>query len=96
LTLRDAQHLCWKTFKKIELVNQKASQASDTTDNLLQKAEQISQKTLNSAVSLDKANIAKLLSELVYLTFILAEQHGVNLEDDFLQTIDELILGSMS
>jgi phosphoribosyl-ATP pyrophosphohydrolase len=96
LTLRDAQHLCWKTFKKIELRSQKASQASDTTDNLVQKAEQISQKTLNSAVSVDKANVAKLLSELVYLTFILAEQHGVNLEEDFLQTIDELILGSMS
>ncbi len=95
LTLRDAQHLCWKTFKKLENANQKISQPSETGMDLLKKAEEIARRIQNPDVS-SKDNLTRLLSELLYLTFVAAEQHGVNLEEEFLQAIDELILGSVT
>ncbi len=62
----------------------------------MKKAEEIAQKMRDSAFPADKASLAELLSELIYLAFILSEQFGVNLEEDFLQTIDGIILGSVS
>jgi len=91
LTLRDAQHLCWKTFKKLERINESTT-PSKTEKNLAQKADEIAEKTQG----MDKDTAAKLLSELLYFTFILAEQQGVELEESFLQNIDELILGSIT
>lgn len=41
----------------------------------------------------EKETLRKLLSELLFETFVLAEQNGVNLEESFMQTIDEYILG---
>jgi hypothetical protein len=63
--------------------------------DLLKKAEEIARRIQNPDVS-GKDNLARLLSELLYLMFVLAEQHGVNLEEEFLQSIDELILGSVT
>jgi hypothetical protein len=94
LTLRDAQHLCWKTFRKLELVNQ-SSTPSKAEENLVAKAKEIALKSQNSENGLSKEAAAKLLSELLYFAFVLAEQRGVELEESFLQTIDELILGSV-
>jgi hypothetical protein len=91
LTLRDAQHLCWKTFKKLERINE-SSTPSKTEKNLAEKAKEIAEKIQG----MDKETASKLLSELLYFTFILAEQQGVELEESFLQTIDELILGSIT
>jgi hypothetical protein len=94
LTLRDAQHLCWKTFKKLELINQ-SSTPSKVEDNLIAKAKEIIEKSQKPENGLNKEAAAKLLSELLYFAFVLAEQRGVELEESFLQTIDELILGSV-
>lgn len=52
--------------------------------------------TNNSGDVAGKENLQKLFSEILYLTFVLAEHHGVNLEESFLQTIDTYILGFVS
>jgi len=96
LTLRDAQHLCWKTFKKFEMIDQKNSRTYTTGENLVKKSEEIAQR-IKAIQGLDstykKEELAKLLSELLFGAFTLAEQEGVNLEESFLQAIDEMILG---
>ncbi len=45
------------------------------------------------AITID---LQKQLSELLFVTFVLAEKHGISLEEAFLQNIDEFILGSIS
>ena len=99
LTLRDAQHLCWKTFKKFEMVNQKGSAAFESADYLKAKVEEISKK-LNPETGLHISSrrelSAKLLSELIFSVFVIAEKEGVSLEESFLQTVDEMILSLVS
>jgi phosphoribosyl-ATP pyrophosphohydrolase len=99
LTLRDGQHLCWKTFKKFETIDQKNSASFANADYLVKKSDEIAQKikaTENLDAIAKKEAIAKMLSELLFAAFVLAEQQGVNLEDSFLQTVDEMILGFVS
>jgi hypothetical protein len=96
LTLRDAQHLCWKTFRKLELMNQKASEKSGAKGELVKKAEEIALKISDSQGASDKESAAKMLSELLYYAFVVAEQQSVDLEEGFLQTVDEMILGSVT
>jgi NTP pyrophosphatase (non-canonical NTP hydrolase) len=97
LTLRDAQHLCWKTYKKLQVKEEKRSTISTTASDLKKKAGEIAEKmkTLENSAGngAGKEDLAKLLSELLYLAFILAEHYGVSLEESFMQTIDEYILG---
>jgi hypothetical protein len=73
-----------------------ASSVPSKVDELLAlKAKELSQKAQFENAS-DKLTAAKLLSELLYFAFVLAEQRGVDLEESFLQSIDELILGSVT
>jgi len=99
LTLRDAQYLCWKTFKKLETKNKKqlteAERVEDLTNKIGELAEKI-QNLKNIKVVKDKENLGKQLSELLYAVFILAERHEVTLEEVFMQTIDDYILGFLS
>ena len=44
VTLRDAQHLCWKTFKKLEIVDKKGSAAFENVEYLLKKAAEVDRK----------------------------------------------------
>ena len=39
-----------------------------------------------------KEMLATELSDLLYMTFVLAEHYGINLEEIFLQTVNEYIL----
>jgi hypothetical protein len=99
LTLRDAQHLCWKTFKKFEMIDQKNSKTYASGEKLVKKSEEIAQKiqTLqNAGATAKKEGLASLLSELLFGAFVLAEQQGVALEESFLQAIDEMILSFVS
>ncbi len=99
LTLRDAQHLSWKTFKKFEAFNQKRSGSLGSAADFVKKATEVAERigTLeNSGLSAEKEEFAKLLSELLFVMLILAERYGVSLEDSFLQAVDELILGFVS
>ena len=95
LTLRDAQHLCWKTFKKLEKLTQKPSDKSATASDLTKKAAEISER-VQQAGPPDSEASGKLLSELLFYAFVLAEHQGVDLEENFLQTVDELILGMVT
>ncbi len=97
LTLRDAQHLCWKTFKKFEMIDQKNAASFENSNYLTKKAEEITQKikaTENS--DMVKEALAKMLSELLFAAFVLAERQGLSLEESFLQTVDDMILGFVS
>ncbi len=97
LTLRDAQHLSWKTYKKFETLNEKRPASVGTVDALVKKAGEIFEKIKTEESSKEgKEAEGKLLSELLFTALVLAESRGVELEDSFLQTVDELILGFVS
>lgn len=98
LTLRDAQFLSWKTFKKIEAKSGKEPNISAVSDEMAKKASEIAEKieTRSSSNTPLKDELSKLLPELLYLALVLAENHGVNLEELFMQTVDEYILGLVS
>ena len=99
LTLRDAQHLSWKTFKKFEMVNQKGSAVFESADYLKAKVEEISKKLhpeTGLPISSRRELSARLLSELIFSVFVIAEKEGVSLEESFLQTVDEMILSFVS
>ena len=99
LTLRDAQHLCWKTFKKLETKNEKPSSTTELISGLVKQIGELADKIRsleNSGNAASKDEVRRLLSELFYAEFVLAERYGVNLEESFMQTIDEYILGFVS
>jgi hypothetical protein len=94
ITLRDAQHLSWKTFKKFEAFNENHASSLGTPQDLTQKVNELSAMDASDA---DKtAQASKLLSKLLFSVFIAAERSGVSLEDSFLETVDEIILGFVS
>lgn len=96
ITLRDAQHLSWKTYKKFETVDKKITVIVGSSDALIKKTAEIAQK-MKAAEAIEgtreKQETGRLLSELLFTAFVLAEQNGVELEDSFLQSVDEMILG---
>jgi hypothetical protein len=96
LTLRDAQHLSFKTFKKFEALNERRSATIGTSADLIKKADEIAQKTMAPETSGSKEETGKLLSELLFSALVLAQRNGISLEDAFLQTVDEIILSFVS
>ena len=95
LTLRDAQHLTWKTYKKLEKMNEDRALQISSPISLARKADEIMKKfgTLqNSRSSENVQAFSNGLSQLLFSMFVLAESGGVSLEDSFLQAVDELIL----
>jgi hypothetical protein len=98
LTLRDAQHLSWKTFKKFEALSEKDAARFGSAAELVKKVCDVAQKkTLENAQTPEgKEELGKLLSELLFVMFVLAERYGVSLEESFMQAVDELILGFVS
>lgn len=94
LTIRDAQHLCWKTFRKLNKSNSD-SENSKQIQELILKIQEISKKIKVKENSVSEDNFARLFSELIYYIFILSEYYNVNLEESFMQTIDEIILASV-
>ena len=102
LTLRDAQHLCWKNFRKI---NEKLDPARGQgwtpfvmVTDLLEEAGEVAAvvKGLEGFKPPEKLKtkemLATELSDLLYIIFILAEHYGINLEESFLQTVNEYML----
>ena len=100
LTLRDAQHLSWKTLKKLEIVDEKRAALVSTSDALVKKAVEIAQKMKkledSEADKEGKIEAGTLLSQLLLTAFVLAEHSGIELEDSFMQNVDEIILGFVS
>ena len=95
LTLRDAQYLSWKTFKKLGKAEKDVA-GSVSVGDLKKKVEEVAKKVQNPDGAVDKEGLGLLFSELLIVAFVLAEQRGVNLEESFLQTIDEIIIGAVS
>ena len=105
LTLRDAQHLCWKNFRK---VNEKLDPARGQcwtpfvmVTDLLEEAGEVAAvvKGLEGFKPPEnpktKEMLATELSDLLYIIFVLAEHYGINLEESFLQTVNEYMLRFM-
>jgi len=102
LTLRDAQHLCWKNFKKI---NEKLDSERGRgwtpfvmVTDLLEEAGEVASvvKGLEGFKPPEKPKtkemLATELSDMLYIIFVLAEHYGINLEESFLQTVNDYIL----
>jgi NTP pyrophosphatase (non-canonical NTP hydrolase) len=101
-TLRDAQHLSWKTFRKInDQLDQKRGKTWTPfvmVTDLLEEAGEVASvvKGLEGFKPPEKLKtkemLATELSDLLYMIFVLAEQYGVNLEESFLETVNDYIL----
>jgi NTP pyrophosphatase (non-canonical NTP hydrolase) len=96
LTLRDAQHLSWKTLKKLENLDRTQAQTLANGTDLTKRAQEISQKLAQPQTAEQKEQLGKLLAEVLFECFVTAEQSGVSLEESFLQSMDELILKFVS
>ena len=105
LTLRDAQHLCWKNFKKIH--DKLDPEAGDKWTPLTIVADMLEQAGEVAAAikGLDrfkpsekpktKEMLATQLSDLLYTIFILAEHYEIELEEAFMQTVNDRIISSL-
>jgi NTP pyrophosphatase (non-canonical NTP hydrolase) len=102
ITIRDAQYLCWKNFIKI---NQKLDQQRSKkwtpfvlVTDLLEEAGEVAAvvKGMEGFKPPEKTKtkqmLATELSDLLYIIFILAEHYQINLEENFLQTVNDYIL----
>jgi len=102
LTLRDAQHLCWKNFRKI---NEKLDPQRGRgwtpfamVADLLEEAGEVAGvvKGLEGFKPPDRPKtremLATELSDLLYMTFVLAEHYSIDLEEAFIQTVNDYVL----
>lgn len=102
LTLRDAQHLCWKNFRKINDALDKQRGSGWTpfvmVTDLLEEAGEVASviKGLEGFKPPEKPKtkemLATELSDLLYIIFVVAEHYGINLEEAFMQTVNDYIL----
>jgi NTP pyrophosphatase (non-canonical NTP hydrolase) len=102
LTLRDAQHLCWKNFRKInEKLDQKRGKAWTPfvmVTDLLEEAGEVASvvKGLEGYKPPEKPKtkemLATELSDMLYIIFVLAEHYDINLEEVFIQTVNDYLL----
>jgi NTP pyrophosphatase (non-canonical NTP hydrolase) len=102
LTLRDAQHLCWKNFRKINdaLDPEKRNRWTpfDLVTDFLEEAGDVAavinglEKFKRSEKPKTKEMLATKLSDVLYVVFILAEHYGIELEEAFLQTVNDRII----
>ena len=103
VTLRDAQHLCWKNFRKInDQLDTKRGEGWTPfvmVTDLLEEAGEVAAivKGLEGFKPPEKPKtkemLATELSDLLYIIFVLAEHYGVELEEVFLQTVTDYVLG---
>jgi NTP pyrophosphatase (non-canonical NTP hydrolase) len=102
VTLRDAQHLCWKNFRKInDKLDPKRGEGWTPfvmITDLLEEAGEVAAevKKLEDFKLLDKEKskerLATELSDLLYMIFVLAQHYNIELEEIFLQTVNDYIL----
>jgi len=102
VTLRDAQHLCWKNFRKIndklDPERGKGWTPFVIVTHLLEEAGEVAAvvKGLEGFKPPEKPKtkemLAMELSDLLYIIFVLAEHYGINMEESFLQTVNNYML----
>lgn len=105
VTLRDAQHLCWKNFRtindKLDPERGKKWTPTVTVSEILEESSMIRAAVEDMEVlkteEKPKTNekLAKELSNLLYLTLVLAEHYKIELEESFLQTVNDLIISRL-
>lgn len=106
VTLRDAQHLCWKNFRKIndrlDPERGKSWTPFAMVTDLLEEAGEVASaiKGLEGFKPPDepktKDMLATELSDLLYIIFVLAEHYGIELEESFLQTVNDRVISMLS
>jgi len=102
VTLRDAQHLCWKNFRKINDVLDPQRGRGWTPfvmiTDLLEEAGEVAAvvKGLEGFKPPEKPKtqemLATELSDLLYIIFVLSENYGIDLEETFMQTMNDYIM----
>jgi len=102
LTLQDAQHASYKIFRKINdrlLANgNKVHSPFTIVAGLLEETEEVATavKSLEglkpSEENITYQMLAKKLNDLLYSAFVLAEHYGVNLEETFLEHVNDSLL----
>ncbi|HXX88332.1 MAG TPA: MazG nucleotide pyrophosphohydrolase domain-containing protein [Candidatus Acidoferrum sp.] len=102
MTLRDAQHLCWKNFRKINDVLDPQRGKGWTPfvmiADLLEEAGEVAAvvKGLEGFKPPEKPKtqemLATELSDLLYIIFVLSENYGIDLEEAFMQTMNDYIM----
>jgi NTP pyrophosphatase (non-canonical NTP hydrolase) len=102
LTLQDAQHVCWKNFRKInERLDPNRGKSWTPfvmVTDLLEEAGEVASaiKGLEGFKPPEKPKtkemLATELSDLLYMIFVLAEHYGINLEEAFMQTVNDYLM----
>jgi NTP pyrophosphatase (non-canonical NTP hydrolase) len=102
LTLRDAQHVSWKIFRKInDKLDERRGKGWDPfviVSDLLEEAGEVAAvvKGLEGFKPPEKPKtremLAKELNDLLYGIFVLAEHYGLNLEETFLEQMNDYLL----
>lgn len=102
LTLRDAQHFCWKSFRKInDKLDSKRGKGWTPfvmVTDLLEEAGEVASavKGLEGFKPPKKPKTKEMLgtelSDLLYIIFVLAEHYGIELEEIFPETVNNYIL----
>ncbi len=102
VTLRDAQHLCWKNFKKMndKLDPERGRRWTPfvMVTDLLEEAGEVAAviKGLEGFKPPEKPKtkemLATELSDMLYMIFVLAENYGIELEEAFMQTVNDYML----
>lgn len=102
LSLQDAQHVSWKIFRKIDAKldaeGAKRKNPPIIATHLLEEAGKvcIAVKSLEESRSSEKSQptekLTKELNNVLYSVFVLAEHYGLNLEETFLEHVNNLLL----
>jgi len=102
LTLFEAQTVSWKIFKKIndklDVARGRGWDPFVIVTDLLEEAGEVASvvKGLEGfkppEKPMTKEMLAKELSDLLYGVFVLAEHYGINLEENFLEHVNDYIL----
>jgi NTP pyrophosphatase (non-canonical NTP hydrolase) len=102
LTLFEAQQVSWKIFRKVnEKLDKNRGKSWDPfviTTDILEEAGEVAGvvKGLEGFKPPDKPKtkemLARELSDLLYGIFVLAEHYGLNLEEVFLETVNDYML----
>lgn len=104
VTLTAAQHVAWKVFQKIRgkagrkgigcepsLVASELFRATSKTVAVVNKLEEL--ETLSQT---ETAMLASSLSTVLYKVFVLAAHYNLNLEETFMQTLNDQMLESVT
>lgn len=101
-SLRDAQYLCWKTFNKINAMPNLTQNKSDALLTAIRNLEEETRRLIDMVKKLEtddvsektqtKNTLATELSNILFNVFVLAEHYGINLEESFLETVNNYVL----